>query len=105
MKNWYQSFTNVNNRYQILTIVKNWYQLITCEKLVLKVARVKNWYQILTHVSDKTVKNWTRAQNAADLGGYFINVKNTHVLYRAYFSQRRYWYEIGDVFVPIFHML
>ena len=48
------------------------------------------------------VKNWNQMQNAADFGGYFINVKNT----RAYFSQNvKYWYEIRDVLVPIFHAL
>ena len=52
--------------------MKNWYQIIT---------HMKNWYLIATDVSDKTLKNWNRIQNAADLGGggYFISVKNLHV--------------------------
>ena len=42
---------------------------------------MKNWYLIATDVSDKTLKNWNRIQNAADLGGggYFISVRNLHV--------------------------
>ena len=90
VKNLYQIFTNVKNRYQILPSVTNWYQIITCVKLVSKLTHVKNWYKILTHkknwyqiitdvkiwylivtdVSDKTVKNWNRMQNAADLVYY-----------------------------------
>ena len=48
---------------------------------------MKNWYLIVTDVSDKTVKNRNRMQNAAYLvcvcggGGIFINVWNTHVCY------------------------
>ena len=41
-------------------------------------------YLIVTDVCDKTVKTWNRMQNAADLGGgggYFVNVRNTHVWY------------------------
>ena len=79
----------MKNRYLISTSVKNWYQIITCETLVSKLTLVKYWYKILTHVtnwyqvithmnnwylivtdvSDKTVKNWNRKKNAADLGG------------------------------------
>ena len=50
-------------------------------------------------------------QNAADFWGYFIDVKITHVYYniislRAQISQNvKYWYEICDVLVPIFHAL
>ena len=99
VKNKYQIFINVKNRYQILTRMKNQYQIttsvekryqiITYEKLVSKPTRVRNWFQILTHVKNwyqiitevknwnsivtnvsvKTVKNWNRMQNAADLGG------------------------------------
>ena len=97
-KNTYQIFSNMKNRYQILTHVKNWYQfptavinwyqIIASGKLVSNFSLVKNWYQILTHVnswyriityvkhwylivtevSNKTVKNWNRMQNTADLG-------------------------------------
>ena len=74
--------------------VKNWYQnshvcrsveLVanphTCEKLIPNITHMKNWYLIATAVSNKTVKNWNRMQNAADLGGggYFINVRNTRM--------------------------
>ena len=52
----------VKNWYQILAHVKNWYQIIT---------HMKNWYLIVTEVSDKTVKNWNRMQNAADLGVFY----------------------------------
>ena len=43
--------------------------------------------------------------------GYFINVRNTHVCYMQFdfvriFSQSvRYWYEICNALVPIFHVL
>ena len=86
--NRYQFLTRVRNRYQILTSVKigiksshvkNGIKTHTCDELVLILTHVKNWYQIITHiknwyliatyVSDKTVKNWNRMRNAADLGG------------------------------------
>ena len=49
-------------------------------------------------------------QNSADLGGgggrYFIDVKIAHASHRAQISQNvKYWYEICDVLVPIFHAL
>ena len=50
-------------------------------------------------------------QNAADFGGYIIYVKIAHayfnlILLRAQISQNvKYWYEICDVLVPIFHAL
>ena len=69
----------MKNRYQILTSVKNWYQIIRYDKWVSILTHVKNWYQIITHmkncylivtdVSDKTVKNWNRMQNAVDWVG------------------------------------
>ena len=40
----------------------------TCGNLVQIITDVKNWYLIVTDVSDKTVKNLNRMQNAADLG-------------------------------------
>ena len=69
-------------------ILEKWYQIITYENLVSKLTRAKSWYQILNHVenwyqiitdrknwglivtdvSDKTVNNWNRMQNAADWG-------------------------------------
>ena len=60
------------------------------------------------------MKNWNRIENAADLGewgGVFYQCEEyariLHiVLLRAPFSQNlKYWYEIRDVLVPIFHML
>ena len=85
-----------------LTRVKYWYQILT---------DVKNWYLIVTDVSDKTVKKWNRIQNAADWGGgYFINVRKTHVcnmkdFVRIFPQSMRYWHEISDVLVPTFHVL
>ena len=46
-------------------------------------------------------------------GGYFINVRDTHVCYiytkfdfvRFFPQSVRYWYEICDLLVPIFHVL
>ena len=65
---------------------------------------MKNWYLIVTDASDKTVKNWNRMQNAADLGVLYQCEEYACMLYRAYFSQTvRYWYEIYDVLVPMFH--
>ena len=88
VKNWYQILTRVKDRYQILTSVKIGYQIITCEKLVSSHTceglvpnlytcenlvpnhhRCENWDIIVIYVSDKTVKNWNRMQNAADFGG------------------------------------
>ena len=78
-----------------------------CEKLVPNYHRCEELVLVVTDVSDKTVKNWNRMQNAADLEGVFYQSDAyAYMLYRAYFSQSvRYWYEICDVLVPIFHML
>ena len=74
--------THVKNGYQILTLVKNWYQIIT---------HMKNWYLTVTDVSDKTVKNWNRKQNAADLVVFYQCEGYACMLYkiwfRAHFSQ------------------
>ena len=94
----------MKNVYQILIHVKNWYQIITDGK---------NWYLIVTDVSDKTGKNWNRRQNVADLGGggAFYRCEEyacmpLKIRLRASFSQNfRYWYEICDILVPIFHVL
>ena len=60
------------------------------------------------------VKNWNRLQNAADLGegggGYFISVTNTKCYIKFDFLRVshirvRYWYEIRDILIPIFHVL
>ena len=93
--------TRVKNWCQMITHVKNWYQSIT---------DVKNWYLIVTDVSHKTLKNWNRMQNAADSGVFYQCEEYACMLYeiwlRAYFSQSvRYWYEICDALVPIFHVL
>ena len=51
-------------------------------------------------------------QNAADLGGGIVNQCEEYacmlyiILLRAHFSQNvKYWHEIRDVLVPIFHAL
>ena len=54
---------------------------------------------IVTDVSDKTVKNWNRMQNSADLGVFYQSTEYVCTLYeillRAYFSQSvKYWYEM-----------
>ena len=69
VKNWYHFFTNVKNRYQILTSVKLGTKSSDVKILNQLITEVKNWYLIFTYVSDKTVKNENRVQNAADLGG------------------------------------
>ena len=48
--------------------VNNWYQILIHVKQI-GIKYVKNWYFIVTDVIGKTVKNWNRMQNAADLGG------------------------------------
>ena len=93
---------SVKNRYQILISVKNWYQIITCETLVSKLTCAKNWYLTITHmkklvpkyhlymknwyliftdVSDKTVKNWNRVQNAAALVVFYYYEEYGCLLY------------------------
>ena len=52
----------------------------TCENLISNYHRCEE----LGHNRPKALKNWNRMQNAADLGaggGYFINLRNTHVCY------------------------
>ena len=56
------------------------------------------------------VKNWNRMLNAADLGVFYQCEEYACILHiislRAHFSQNvKYWYEIRDVLVPIFHAL
>ena len=93
----------IKNWYQILTHVKNWNQITTDGK---------KWYLIVIDVSDNTVKNSKRMQNAADCGRgrYFISVRNKHVSYMkfdlcTYFHNVRgintkyvtYWYLFVNV--------
>ena len=56
------------------------------------------------------VKNWNRMQNAPDLGVFYKCEKYSLMLHiislGALFSQNvKYWYEICDVLVSIFHVL
>ena len=91
--------------------VKLLYYMYTCcyTKNEIKVL-TKKWYWIVTDVSDKTVNNWNRKQNAADFGVFYQREEYACVLYeiwlRAHFSQsERYWFEICDIHVllPILH--
>ena len=106
-KHWYKitkckkmvsKFTRVKNWYKILTYVKKRYQIITHNK---------NWYLIVTYVSDKTVKNWNRMQNAADLGEFLsmwrIRIHAIWNLTWCLFSQSvRYWYEMVTYWYQFF---
>ena len=56
------------------------------------------------------VKNWNRMQNAADLGVFYQCEEYACMLHiislRVHFLQSvKYWYEMRDVLVPIFHAL
>ena len=66
--------------------------------------------QLLNHAMH--VRNWNQMQNAADSGGgggVFFQCEEYACMLRiislrANFSQNmKYWYEIRDVLVPIFH--
>ena len=75
----------------------------TCEKLLPIYHTYKKLVLDLTDVSDKTVKNWNRMQNAADKGVFYQCEEYACILYRAYFSLSvRYWSEICDVLVLFF---
>ena len=74
------------------------------------ITHMKNWYLIVTDVSDKTVKNLNRMQNAADFGVFYQCEQYACMLYkillRAYFSQSvRYWYELCEIMVQIVYGL
>ena len=66
---------------------------------------LETWYFIATDVIEKSVKNWNRMQNAADLGifyqceGYACFIKFDFVRIFSY-----YWYELCDVLVPVLHV-
>ena len=130
MKSRYQILTSVKNWYQIiicekmapkLTRVKNLYIILThVNNLYQYIKHMKNWYLIISYVIDNTVKNGNQMQNAAYFffffflgggGGAFYQCEEyAYMLYKiwllACFSQSvRYWYEICNIFLPIFHVM
>ena len=77
----------------------------TCENLVQIITDVKNWYLIVTDVSDKTVKNWNRMQNATDLGCSLS--RNAHACFMKFFLVRIFHKvsDIGTKYVTYSHNL
>ena len=101
--------SHVKNRYQNSHVWKTGTKYSHMRKIGTKISHIWRTGSWFSHMS--ATKLWRIECKMQQIWGYFINVRNAHVCYMhiwkfAYFSQSvRYWYEICDVVVPIFHVL